>query len=133
MADDVTVCVACDQVIQDSATSKISLIGLFDSLQLGKLPARPATDWYLFLQVVNLRPGERTLGLQVVEGEDDTVIFATDQSVPDDHGPTANFIVSMQPVTFQSEGPHNAKVSLDGSLIATLRFDLRLIGEGEKG
>ncbi len=127
MAENVTMFVACDHVIQDSATSKITLVGLFDALHLNRLPAQPASPWFLFAKINNFGAGQRNLKIEILEGAEGDVIYTTRQEIPSEHGSSANIIVGTQTATFRSEGPHTAKLSLDGVEMAEFQFDVRLI------
>ncbi len=114
----------CDQVITEAATSKKSLIGIFERICVSKLPcAHPALSVYVKFTGAQ---GAYRFGLELVDLQSDKVIGKSPLpplAVEDRLGST-ELVFNLRNLVFQNEGKYEFRIYADDAMFGAKTFNV---------
>lgn len=113
----------CDYTIRDAATGKVSVIGIFETIQATDLPVlHPALNVYVNMGDVE---GDYRLALELARVEDDVVLGRGEMPLAfaDRMRPT-EVIFDFRNLVFERPGRHEFRLSANGRFVGAKLFDV---------
>lgn len=113
----------CDYTIRDGATGKVSLIGIFETIQALDVPVmHPALS--IYVNMSDLR-GEYALRLELMRVEDDAALGRADMNVRfDDPMRPAEVLFDFRNLVFERTGRHEFRLYANNRFVGAKLFDV---------
>ena len=127
----IQVAVLCDAA--NESNGKLNLLGAFDAIYAGQLPAiHPQCSIALRMTFSNVEEGAHVLRITFVDEDGQSIMPGIDLPIevelpPDTHFMTRNLIVSFQQLKFDKPCLYSADVALDGRQEASIPLQVLLL------
>ena len=122
----------CDQAIREEGTGKVSLIGIFEHINVPALPAAHA-GFSVYVKVIDAQ-GEYDLSLDLVRLEDLMVIGHGEvRAVVADRLVPTEFLFNLGGLLFERAGDYEFRLSANGRHLAGKNFRVILLNQPQAG
>lgn len=119
----------------DAATDtggKLNMLGAFDSIFTGSLPAvHPQCAIALRLRFTRMEEGEHKICLSVIDADGQRIVPDLDTAIKiafrgPEESVAANLIMNLQRVKFEKAGDHAVELSIDGRSERSIPLSIRM-------